>query len=77
MNSYFIIRLKDKSHIDDIYKITENDTEIELELTKEGLKKFHNRPKRKIQQIKTLKIKNTKNNTRKQNNRILINQHIR
>ena len=34
MNSYFIVRLKDKSYIDDRYEITENDAEIELELTK-------------------------------------------
>ena len=58
MNSYFIVRLKDKSYIDDRYEITENDAEIELELTKERLKKFNNKPK---------------NNTRKWNNRILIN----
>lgn len=77
MNSYFIVRLKDKSYIEDRYKITENDAEIKLELTKERLKKFHNRPKRKIQQRKRLKIKNINNNTRKRNNRILINKHIR
>lgn len=43
MNSYFIVRLKDKSYIDDRYEITENDAEIELELTKERLKKFNNK----------------------------------
>ena len=50
MNSYFIVRLKDKSYIDDRYKITENDAKIELELTKERLKKIpQQRIKRKIQ----------------------------
>ena len=43
INSYFIVRLKDKSYIEDRYKITENDAEIKLELTKERLKKFHNK----------------------------------
>ena len=42
MNSYFIVRLKDKSYIDDRYTITENDTKIKIELTKARLKKFHN-----------------------------------
>ena len=42
LNSYFIVRLKDKNYIDDRYMITENDTEIEIELTKTRLKKFHN-----------------------------------
>lgn len=42
LNSYFIVRLKDKNYIDDRYMITENDAEIEIELTKTRLKKFHN-----------------------------------
>lgn len=47
INSYFIVRLKDKSYIDDRYTITENDTKIKIELTKARLKKFHN-PKLKL-----------------------------
>ena len=43
MNSYFIVRLKDKNYIDDRYKITGNNAGIELEITKERLKKFHNK----------------------------------
>ena len=65
INSYFIVRLKDRNYIDDRYKITENDSEIQLEITKERLKKIpQQNSKREIQQNKTLKTKNTKNNTR-------------
>ena len=50
LNSYFIVRLKDRNYIDDKYKITKNDSKIQLEITKDKLKKFHNKnPKRKIQ----------------------------
>ena len=42
MNSYFIVRLKDKSYIEDRYTISDNDAEIRIELTKARLKKFHN-----------------------------------
>ena len=58
MNSYFIVRLKDKSYMDDRYKITENDAKIELELTKERLKKFHNKElKEKYSKEKHLKLR--------------------
>ena len=58
MSSYFIVRLKDKSYIDDRYKITENDAEIELELTKQRLKKFHNKDlKEKYSKEKHLKLR--------------------
>ena len=58
MNSYFIVRLKDKSYIDDRYEITENDAEIELELTKERLKKFNNKHlKEKYSKEKHLKLR--------------------
>ena len=58
MNSCFIVRLKDKSYIDDRYKITENDAEIELELTKQRLKKFHNKElKEKYSKEKHLKLR--------------------
>lgn len=40
INSYFIVRLKDKNYIYDKYKITENDSKIQLEITKERLKKI-------------------------------------
>ena len=42
INSYFIVRLKDKSYIEERYKIKENDSEIKIKLTKDRLKKFHN-----------------------------------
>lgn len=42
INSYFIVRLKDKSYIDERYTIKENDSEIKIKLTKDRLKKFHN-----------------------------------
>ena len=42
LNSYFIVRLKDKSYIEELYKIKENDSEIKIKLTKDRLKKFHN-----------------------------------
>ena len=42
LNSYFIVRLKDKSYIEERYKIKENDSEIKIKLTKDRLKKFHN-----------------------------------
>ena len=58
INSYFIVRLKDKSYIEDRYKITENDSEIQLEITKERLKKFHNKTlKEKYSKIKHLKLR--------------------
>ena len=58
MNSYFIVRLKDKNYIDDRYKITENDTEIQLEITKDRLKKFHNKTlKEKYSKIKHLNLR--------------------
>ena len=50
------LRLKDRNYIDDRYKITENDSEIELEITKERLKKFHNKTlKEKYSKEKHLK----------------------
>ena len=42
LNSYFIVRLKDKSYIEERYKIKENDSEIKIKLIKDRLKKFHN-----------------------------------
>ena len=42
INSYFIVRLKDKSYIDERYTIKENDSEIKIKLTKDRIKKFHN-----------------------------------
>ena len=57
INSYFIVRLKDKSYIEDRYKITENDSEIQLEITKERLKKFHKTLKEKYSKIKHLKLR--------------------
>ena len=39
---YFIVRLKDKSYIDERYTIKENDSEIKIKLTKDRIKKFHN-----------------------------------
>ena len=58
MNSYFIVRLKDRNYIDDRYKITENDSEIQLEITKERLKKFHNKTlKEKYSKIKHLNLR--------------------
>lgn len=58
MNSYFIVRLKDRNYIDDRYKITENDTEIQLEITKDRLKKFHNKTlKEKYSKIKHLNLR--------------------
>ena len=58
INSYFIVRLKDKSYIEDRYKITENDSEIQLEITKERLKKFHNKDlKEKYGKEKHLKLR--------------------
>ena len=58
MNSYFIVRLKDRNYIDDRYKIKENDSEIQLEITKERLKKFHNKTlKEKYSKIKHLNLR--------------------
>ena len=58
MNSYFIVRLKDRNYIDDRYKIKENDSEIQLEITKERLKKFHNKTlKEKYGKIKHLNLR--------------------
>ena len=58
MNSYFIVRLKDRNYIDDRYKITENDSEIQLEITKDRLKKFHNKNlKEKYSKIKHLNLR--------------------
>lgn len=58
LNSYFIVRLKDKNYIDDRYKITENDSEIQLEITKDRLKKFHNKTlKEKYSKIKHLNLR--------------------
>ena len=58
MNSYFIVRLKDRNYIDDRYKITENDSEIQLEITKDRLKKFHNKTlKEKYSKIKHLNLR--------------------
>ena len=58
MNSYFIVRLKDRNYIDDRYKITENDAEIQLEITKERLKKFYNKSlKGKYSKIKHLNLR--------------------
>ena len=42
INSYFIVKLKDKSYIDERYTIKENDSEIKIKLTKDRIKKFHN-----------------------------------
>ena len=41
MNSYFVVRLKDRFYIDERSKITSNDSLIQLELTPSRLKKFH------------------------------------
>ena len=58
MNSYFIVRLKDRNYIDERYKITENDSEIQLEITKDRLKKFHNKTlKEKYSKIKHLNLR--------------------
>ncbi|MBQ2613650.1 MAG: IS4 family transposase [Methanobrevibacter sp.] len=58
MNSYFIVRLKDRNYIDDRYKITKNDSEIQLEITKDRLKKFHNKTlKEKYSKIKHLNLR--------------------
>ena len=40
INSYFIVRLKDKNYIDERYTIAENDSEIKIELNKDRLKKI-------------------------------------
>ena len=40
INSYFIVKLKDKSYIDERYTITENDSKIKIELKKDRLKKI-------------------------------------
>ena len=42
INSYLIVKLKDKSYIDERYTIKENDSEIKIKLTKDRIKKFHN-----------------------------------
>lgn len=42
LKSHFIVRLKDKSYIDERYTIKENDSEIKIKLTKDRIKKFHN-----------------------------------
>lgn len=39
LNSYFIVKLKDKSYIDERYTIKENDSKIKIKLTKDRLKK--------------------------------------
>ena len=58
LNSYFIVRLKDRNYIDDRYKITKNDSKIQLEITKDRLKKFHNKTlKEKYSKIKHLKLR--------------------
>ena len=41
MNSYFVVRLKNKSYKKERSKITSNDSPISLELTKSRLNKFH------------------------------------
>ena len=41
MNSYFVVRLKDKFYKKERSKITSNDSSIQLELTSSRLKKFH------------------------------------
>ena len=42
MNSYFVVRLKDDIYKKERSKITSNDSPIQLELTSDRLKKFHN-----------------------------------
>ena len=42
INSYFIVRLKDKSYLEARQRIIENDAEIEIKLNKERLERFHN-----------------------------------
>ena len=42
MNSYFVVRLKDDFYKKERSKITSNDSPIQLELTSDRLKKFHN-----------------------------------
>ena len=41
MDSYFVVRLKDRFYKDERSKITSNDSNIKLELTSNRLKKFH------------------------------------
>ena len=42
MNSYFVVRLKNEFYKKERSKITSNDSPIQLELTSDRLKKFHN-----------------------------------
>ena len=71
INSYFIVKLKDKSYIDERYTIKENDTEIKIKLTKDRLKKFHNptlkekynKEKHLNLRILTIKLENGKTET--------------
>ena len=58
INSYFIVRLKDKSYIDERYTITENDSEIKIKLNQDRLKKFHNSAlKKEYKNKKHLKLR--------------------
>lgn len=71
INGYFIVRLKDKSYIDERYVIKENDSEIKIKLTKDRLKKFHNpalkeeysKEKHLNLRILTIKLENGKTET--------------
>ena len=42
INSHFIVRLKDKSYIEDRQEIQKNDSKLKIKLTKERLGRFHN-----------------------------------
>ena len=58
INSYFIVRLKDKSYLEARQGIMENDAEIEIKLNKERLERFHNPSlKEKYKEGKYLKLR--------------------
>ena len=58
MNSYFVVRLKDDFYKKERSKITSNDSSIQLELTSDRLKKFHNPElKEKYSQMWTIDLR--------------------
>ena len=58
MNSYFVVRLKDDIYKKERSKITSNDSPIQLELTSDRLKKFHNpEQKEKYSQMWTINLR--------------------
>ena len=58
INSYFIVRLKDKSYLEARQGIMENDAEIEIKLNKERLERFHNPSlKEKYKECECLKLR--------------------